>query len=134
MTSEEITHRRSKLTFHASMSFWAKKGDRVSKQFFKTHGPRAAGEQIQCLCAQEGSLCTTSEEVMEIVTDYYKELFQQEHPHLRAMRFREHVWSHISTVVSPRMRESLMSPSQFRSFWIATAESFSSGSTPVPVW
>ena len=33
-----------RVTFHAFMSFWARKGDCTSKEFFKRHGPRAAGE------------------------------------------------------------------------------------------
>lgn len=75
---EENTHKRLKFTFHMSSSIWAKKGDRMSKEFFRTHGPRAAGKEICCLCTPNNSLRTTPKEVMEIVTAYYKELFQQE--------------------------------------------------------
>ena len=47
---------------------------------------------------------------MGIVSDYYSELFQQKHLHSWAMWCREHVWHHILTVVSPRMRELLLAP------------------------
>lgn len=53
---------------------------------------------------------TALEEVMEIVTNYYRELFQQEFSHPHASRCREQVWSHILTMVSHRMRESCMTP------------------------
>ena len=68
-------HMQSKFTFHASTSFWARKGNYISREFFRTHGPKAAREKIRCLRAQNGSLCIAPEEVMEIATKYYKELF-----------------------------------------------------------
>lgn len=75
----------------------------MSREFFGTHEPRAAREHIRCLRAQDVNLHTVPKEVMRIVTDYYRELFQQqEHLHPRATRCKEQVWSHIPTVVSPR--------------------------------
>ena len=69
---EEITQRRREFSFHASKSFWARKGDQMCRGFFRTHGHRSAGEQICSLRAQDGSIKTSPEEVIDMATDYYK--------------------------------------------------------------
>ena len=65
---EEITQRRTEFSFHASKSFWARKGDRMCREFFRTHGQRSAGEQIRSLRAQDGSVRTDPDEVMDLAT------------------------------------------------------------------
>ena len=79
-TLEEVTQRRSEFSFHASRSFWARKGDRMCREFFRTHGQRSAGEQLRSLRAQDGGIRTGPEEVMDLATNFYKTLFQQEPP------------------------------------------------------
>lgn len=106
---EETTQQRSEFTFHSS-SFWARKGDRMSCEFFCTHGQRSAGEQVHSLRSQDGSLRTAPEEVMEIATDYYKTLFQKEQLAPRARRCREEVWRHTPRLVQPRMQETPVAP------------------------
>ena len=78
---EEVTQRRSEFSFHASKSFWARKGDRMCRKFFRTHGQRSAGEQLRSLRAQDSSIRFGSEEVMDLATDFYRTLFQQEPCH-----------------------------------------------------
>ena len=46
---EETLLRRSEFSYHASLSYWARKGDRMSREFFWTHGHRAAGDYIRSL-------------------------------------------------------------------------------------
>ena len=75
---EEIMQRRSEFLFHTSKSFWARKGDRMCREFFRTHGQRSAWEQIRSLRAQDGNISIGPKEVMDMGTDYYKTLFQQE--------------------------------------------------------
>ena len=72
---EEITQRRSKFSFHASKSFWARKGDKMCKEFFRTHGQRSAGKQIRSLRAHDDSIRTGPDEVMDLVIDFYRTLF-----------------------------------------------------------
>ena len=48
----------------------------MCRELFRTHGQRSAGEQIPSLKAQDGRFSTGPEEVMELVIDGYKTLFQ----------------------------------------------------------
>ena len=107
---EEITQRHTEFSFHASKSFWARKGDRMCGEFFRTHGQRSAGEQICSLRAQYGSIRTELDEVMDVATDFYRSLFQQEPPDPRARCCRKEVWRHIPTLVQPSMSEALLAP------------------------
>ena len=107
---EEITQRHSEFSCHTSKSFWARKGDRMYREFFRTHGQRSTGEQIRSLRAPDGSIRIGPEQVMDLATDYYRTLFQQEPPDPRARRCMEEVWRHTPTLVQPSMRETLLTP------------------------
>ena len=71
---------------------------------------RSTGEQIPILRAQDSSLRTGPEVVMEIATDYYRTLFFQGQPAPWARCCREEVWSHTPSLVQPSMGESLFMP------------------------
>ena len=45
---------------------------------------------------------------MDLATDFYKILFQQEPPDPRARRCREEVWRYMPTLVQPSVREALL--------------------------
>ena len=47
----------------------------MCREFFRTHGQRSVGEQIRSLRALDGSIKIGLEEVMDMVTDYYRTLF-----------------------------------------------------------
>ena len=107
---EETLLRRSEFSYHASLSYWARKGDRMSREFFRTHGQRAAGDQIRSLRTAEGHITTDQEEVMGLATDFYRTLFQQEQLAPRTRRSREEVWRHTPALVQPCMQAALMAP------------------------
>ena len=79
-------------------------------EFFRTHGQRLAGEQIRSLRAQDGSIRTELDEVMDVAIDFYRSLFQQEPPDPHARRCREEVWRHTPTLVQPSRSEALLAP------------------------
>ena len=96
---EETLQRRSEFSYHASLSYWARKGDRMSREFFRTHGQRAAGDQIRSLRTTEDRIITRQEEVMGMATDFYMTLFQQELPAPRTRRCRQEVWRHTPSML-----------------------------------
>ena len=82
----------------------------MCKEFFRTHGERSTSEQICSLRAHDDSISTGPEEVMEVMTHYYKTLFQQELPNPRARHRREEMWSHTPSLVQPSTGEALLAP------------------------
>lgn len=88
----------------------ARKGDRMCREFFRTRGQRSSGEQIHSLKTHDGNIRTDPEEVMDMATDYYRTLFQQEPPNPRARCCMEEVWRHTPTLVQPDMGEALLAP------------------------
>ena len=71
----------------------------MSREFFRTHGQRAAGDQIRSLRLPDGRITSDQEEVMGLATDFYQTLFQQELVALRTRRCREEVWRHTPSIV-----------------------------------
>ena len=57
---------------------------------------------------QDGSITTGPEEVMDLATHFYRNLFEQEPPDPRARRCREEVWRHMPTLVQPSVGEALL--------------------------
>ena len=49
-------------------------------------------------------------EVMEMATNNYMTLFQQERPTVRARYYREELWSHTPRLMQPSMGETLLAP------------------------
>lgn len=97
-------------SFHTSSSYWARKGDRMSREFFQTHAQRTIQDQVRNLRTVAGCLCTNQEEVMEIAIEFYRSLFQQEQLVPRTRRCCEEVWRHIPSIVYPRMGKDLLAP------------------------
>ena len=47
---------------------------------------------------------------MDLATDVYRSLFQQEPADPRARHYKEEVWRHTPTLVQPSMSEALLAP------------------------
>ena len=82
----------------------------MSREFFRTHGQRAAGDQIRSLRTTEGRICLSQDEVMGMATDFYRGLFQMEQPTPRTKRCCEEVWRHTPSIIQPSMRMTLVVP------------------------
>ena len=82
----------------------------MCREFFQVYQPRTSGDQIRSLRDQYGRTRSSPDEVMELATDFYRQLFQQEAVSARVQCCRQQVWDCIPSLVTEEMGRSLLEP------------------------
>ena len=70
----EIRQQREKFLLRELATWWVVKGDKVNREFFLTKAPELRGTHIQRLKWKDDSMATDEEEILQIATNYYKDL------------------------------------------------------------
>ena len=70
-----VLERRAKFAYHALVSQWITKADRMNKDFFTAHRERPPGTSMRAIRDESGHLQTSPDTVLDIATEYYAQLF-----------------------------------------------------------
>ena len=65
---------REQFLFRNSTTWWSVKGDKVNSEFFLTKAPKMKGKPIQSLKREDDSVTTAQDEILQMATNYYREL------------------------------------------------------------
>ncbi|MCO5576161.1 hypothetical protein L7F22_029969 [Adiantum nelumboides] len=110
-TVDTLTHlqeEKSEFTYHASVSTWISKADRMNKDFFSCVRQCPAGTMVRALRDSLGQLHTCPDEILEMASVYYETLFTSD-PLTRDVHFfRDEVWSFACPVASEDMQIAIM--------------------------
>ncbi|MCO5550433.1 hypothetical protein L7F22_003919 [Adiantum nelumboides] len=77
-TVDTLTHlqeEKSDFTYHALVSTWISKADRMNKDFFSCFRQRPSGTMVRALRDSLGQLHTCPDEILEMASVYYETLF-----------------------------------------------------------
>lgn len=105
-----VLERRAEFTYHASVSQWIAKADRMNKDFFSTFRERTTGSHLRAVRHSDGTIRSQPDEVLSLASNYFEALFVPEvlTPEIRDAR--ADVWSHVPTDVTLDMQRSLLTP------------------------
>ncbi|MCO5588716.1 hypothetical protein L7F22_042675 [Adiantum nelumboides] len=98
------------LNYHASVSTWISKADRMNKDFFSCFRQRPAGAMVIALRDSLGQLHTCPDEILEMTSVYYETLFTLDLLTGEVLDARDEVWSFVRPVVSGDMQTAIMRP------------------------
>lgn len=105
-----VLERRAEFTYHASVSQWIGKADRMNKYFFATFRERPSGSYLRAVRHSDGALYSQPDEVLGLAADYFESLFVPDVLTIEIADARDEVWSHVPVVVTLDMSVSLMRP------------------------
>lgn len=86
---------------------WAQEGDRNTLYFHSKANRRQRKNKIPGLQNNLGEWCEKVEDVENIITRYFGELFQSSHP---ASDLMDEIWEDLAPVVTPAMNQQLTAP------------------------
>ncbi|MCO5600627.1 hypothetical protein L7F22_054742 [Adiantum nelumboides] len=101
---------RSEFSHHASVSYWISKADRMNRDFFVAHRERPAGSTMRAIRDTHGVLHTDPDQVLEISSAFYEDLFTADPATAEIIDAREQIWSSTHTRVTEDMCYHLMAP------------------------
>ncbi|MCO5573599.1 hypothetical protein L7F22_027371 [Adiantum nelumboides] len=110
-TVDTLTHlqeEKSEFTYHASVSTWISKADRMNNFFFSCFRQRPAGTMVRTLRDSMGQLHTYLDEILEMASVYYETLFTLDLLTRDVLDARDEVWSFVRPVVSGDMQTAIM--------------------------
>ncbi|MCO5578775.1 hypothetical protein L7F22_032621 [Adiantum nelumboides] len=112
-TVDTLTHlqeEKSDFTYHASVSTWISKADRMNKDFFSCFRQRPTGTMVRGLRDSLGQLHICPDEILEVASLYYETLFTSNPLTQDVHDARDEVWSFVRLVVSEDMQIAIMGP------------------------
>ena len=95
-TSVALTHlqeKKSEITYHASISSWILKADRMNKGFFSCFKKRPPSNTLRAIRDISDCLHTEPDEVLEIASSFYESLFTTDALTHEVITARDEVWS-----------------------------------------
>ncbi|MCO5549062.1 hypothetical protein L7F22_002528 [Adiantum nelumboides] len=101
---------RSEFSHHASVSYWISKADRMNRDFFVAHRERPAGSTMRAIRDTHGVLHTDPDQVLEISSAFYEELFTADPVTVEILDAREQIWFFTHSKVTEDMCYHLMAP------------------------
>ncbi|MCO5603156.1 hypothetical protein L7F22_057303 [Adiantum nelumboides] len=84
---------RSEFSHHASVSYWISKSDRMNRDFFVAHRQRLAGSTMRAIRDTDDVLHTDPDQVPDIASAFYEDLFTADPVTVEILDAREHIWS-----------------------------------------
>ncbi|MCO5578031.1 hypothetical protein L7F22_031869 [Adiantum nelumboides] len=84
---------RSEFSHHASVSYWISKSDRMNREFFVAHRQRPAGSTMRAIRDFDEVLHTDPDEVLDIASAFYEDLFTADPVTVEIVDAREQIWS-----------------------------------------
>ena len=69
-----IRQQHEEFLFKKSAAWWVGKGDKVNSEFFLNKVPKLRGMHIQHLKQEDDSMAANEEEILQMTTNYYKDL------------------------------------------------------------
>ena len=102
--------KRSEFTYHATVTHWIAKADRMNKDFFSVFRQRPPGSTLRALRDPSDTLQTDPDIVLHMATDYYEALFLADLCTEESLQARSRVWQHVQPVVTDCMSQALLAP------------------------
>ena len=109
--SAALTHlqeEKSEFTYHASVSSWILKVDRMNKDFFSCFRERPSSSTLQVVRDISDCLHIEPNEVLEIASSFYESLFTTDAITHEVIIVRDEVWSFVRLVVVEDLQRSLL--------------------------
>jgi hypothetical protein len=79
MKVRERTLEKNRMLFRRNAAWWASKDDKVNQHFFHYRSPKSGGGRIQGLRKPDGSITEDKTEILEMATQYYRDLLAPMH-------------------------------------------------------
>ena len=79
MKVQERTLEKNRMLFRRNAAWWARKDDKVNRHFFHYKAPKGGGGRIQGLRKPDGSITEDKVEILEMATQYYRDLLAPMH-------------------------------------------------------
>ncbi|MCO5598131.1 hypothetical protein L7F22_052223 [Adiantum nelumboides] len=86
------------------------KADRMNRDFFAAHRNRHAGSTMRAIRDTQGVLSTDPDQVLDIASTFYEDLFMAARDTIQILDAREQIWSYTHSRVTEDMCYHLMAP------------------------
>ncbi len=106
----EAELKKDEFRFHKKKALWTQIGDKCNKEFFNAVKQKRFNSGLKQLRRYDGTLTKDPEEMLQIATDFYRDLLTAQPVSSETLRKREEVWAAITPTVSEEMRSSLREP------------------------
>ena len=103
----EAELKKDEFRFHKKKALWTQIGDKCNKEFFNAVKQKRFNSGLKQLRRYDGSLTKDPEEMLQIATNFYRDLLTAQPVSSETLRKREEVWAAITPRASEEMKSSL---------------------------